>query len=86
MCCLKSIFFNNFLRMTPCLVNIITLATQLSGCKRSAPPLKTQQRRVRRLTHPTRLWFALQRWKEYGYRPFITEINATVEISGGRDE
>ena len=34
---LKSIFFNNFLRMTPCLVNIITLATQLSGCKRSAP-------------------------------------------------
>ena len=33
-----------------------------------------------------RLWFALQRWKEYGYRPFITEINATVEISGGRGE
>ena len=33
-----------------------------------------------------RLWFVLQRWKEYGYRPFITEINATVEISGGRGE
>jgi len=29
-----------------------------------------------------RLWFVLQRWDEYGYRPFITEMNATVEISG----
>nr|WP_314426032.1 PAAR domain-containing protein [uncultured Erwinia sp.] len=29
-----------------------------------------------------RLWFTLQRWDEYGYRPFITEMNATVEISG----
>ena len=33
-----------------------------------------------------RLWFALQRWDEYGYRPFITEMNATVEITGRRDE
>ena len=33
-----------------------------------------------------RLWFALQRWKKQGYRPFITEINTTVEISGRRDE
>ncbi|WP_130099339.1 DUF3289 family protein [Siccibacter turicensis] len=33
-----------------------------------------------------RLWFTLQRWKTYGYRPFITEINATVELSGRRDE
>lgn len=33
-----------------------------------------------------RLWFALQRWDQYGYKPFITEMNATVEISGGRDE
>ncbi|MGV7092164.1 DUF3289 family protein [Siccibacter turicensis] len=33
-----------------------------------------------------RLWFALQRWNKYGYRPFITEVNATVEISGRRDE
>ncbi|WP_241575636.1 PAAR domain-containing protein [Rosenbergiella nectarea] len=29
-----------------------------------------------------RLWFTLQRWDEYGYRPFITEMNTTVEISG----
>lgn len=33
-----------------------------------------------------RLWFTLQRWNKYGYRPFITEVNATVEISGRRDE
>lgn len=33
-----------------------------------------------------RLWFALQRWDEYGYKPFITEMNATVEISGRRGE
>lgn len=33
-----------------------------------------------------RLWFVLQRWQEYGYRPFITEMNATVEISGRRSE
>ncbi|WP_436876936.1 DUF3289 family protein [Siccibacter turicensis] len=41
---------------------------------------------MHRLSRPTRLWFTLQRWKTYGYRPFITEINATVEISGRRDE
>jgi uncharacterized protein (TIGR03034 family) len=29
-----------------------------------------------------RLWFALQRWGQYGYKPFITEMNATVEITG----
>lgn len=33
-----------------------------------------------------RLWFVLQRWQEYGYKPFITEMNATVEISGVRGE
>ena len=33
-----------------------------------------------------RLWFVLQRWDEYGYKPFITEMNATVEISGVRGE
>nr|WP_230979121.1 DUF3289 family protein [Intestinirhabdus alba] len=33
-----------------------------------------------------RLWFTLQRWNEYGYRPFITEMNATVEITGRRGE
>lgn len=33
-----------------------------------------------------RLWFALQRWNEYGYKPFITEMNAIVEISGRQGE
>lgn len=33
-----------------------------------------------------RLWFALQRWNEFGYKPFITEMNATVEINGVRGE
>ena len=33
-----------------------------------------------------RLWFALQRWDLYGYKPFITEMNATIDISGRRDE
>ncbi|WP_240775836.1 DUF3289 family protein [Nissabacter sp. SGAir0207] len=33
-----------------------------------------------------RLWFALQRWDEYGYRPFITEMNTTIEITGRQDE
>jgi uncharacterized protein (TIGR03034 family) len=33
-----------------------------------------------------RLWFTLQRWDECGYRPFITEMSATVEITGGRNE
>ncbi|ANI85323.2 PAAR domain-containing protein [Kosakonia oryzae] len=31
------------------------------------------------------LWFVLQRWNEYGFRPFITEMNATVTISGRRN-
>ncbi|MCU6329697.1 DUF3289 family protein [Enterobacter quasiroggenkampii] len=31
-----------------------------------------------------RIWFVLQRWHEYDYKPFITEMNTTVEISGGR--
>lgn len=33
-----------------------------------------------------RLWFALQRWDLFGYKPFITEMNATVEINGRRGE
>ena len=33
-----------------------------------------------------RLWFTLQRWDEYDYKPFITEMNATVEIRGRRGE
>ena len=30
-----------------------------------------------------RIWFLLQRWEEYNYRPFITEMNATITIKGG---
>ncbi|RWR03355.1 hypothetical protein ED28_03390 [[Pantoea] beijingensis] len=33
-----------------------------------------------------RLWFTLQHWDLYGYKPFITEMNATLEISGRRGE
>ena len=33
-----------------------------------------------------RLWFALQRWNKYDFKPFITEMNTTVEISGRRHE
>lgn len=29
-----------------------------------------------------RLWFSLQRWNDYGYKPFITEIDAIIEING----
>jgi len=32
-----------------------------------------------------RIWFVLQRWEEYGYKPFITEMNATVIIEGQRE-
>ncbi|MFP1725754.1 DUF3289 family protein [Lonsdalea quercina] len=32
------------------------------------------------------LWFTLQRWQKFGYKPFITEMNATIEINGGRSE
>lgn len=33
-----------------------------------------------------KLWFVLQRAKQYGYKPFITEMNTRVEISGRRGE
>ncbi|MFP1741419.1 DUF3289 family protein [Lonsdalea quercina] len=33
-----------------------------------------------------KLWFVLQRSKQYGYKPFITEMNTRVEISGRRGE
>lgn len=29
-----------------------------------------------------RIWFVLQRWQEYGYKPFITEMNVEVTIEG----
>ncbi|WP_240775837.1 DUF3289 family protein [Nissabacter sp. SGAir0207] len=41
---------------------------------------------VRREFRIFRLRFALQRWDEYGYKPFITEMNATIEITGREDE
>jgi uncharacterized protein (TIGR03034 family) len=31
-----------------------------------------------------RIWFLLQHWVEYGYRPFITETNVTKTIEGSR--
>jgi len=31
-----------------------------------------------------RIWFTLQRWEGYGFKPFITEMNATMTIEGGR--
>lgn len=31
-----------------------------------------------------RIWFLLQHWVEYGYRPFITEMNVTKTIEGNR--
>lgn len=33
-----------------------------------------------------RIWFVLQRYVKYGYKPFITEMNATVDISGSLGE
>ncbi|MDY0970068.1 YPO3983 family protein [Siccibacter turicensis] len=33
-----------------------------------------------------RLWFFLQRSRLFGFRPFMTNMQATVEITGGRDE
>lgn len=33
-----------------------------------------------------RLWFYLQRSQQFGCRPFMTNMQATVEITGGRDE
>ena len=33
-----------------------------------------------------RIWFVLQQYVKYGYRLFIAEMNATVEISGRRGE
>lgn len=31
-----------------------------------------------------RIWFVLQRWEHFGYHPFITELNFTKTIVGGR--
>jgi len=31
-----------------------------------------------------RIWFVIQRWEGYGYRPFITEMSDTKKIEGSR--
>ncbi|GAA0518594.1 DUF3289 family protein [Tatumella terrea] len=36
--------------------------------------------------HFFRIWFVLQHYTQFGFRPFITNMEATVEISGGRNE
>ena len=33
-----------------------------------------------------RIWFVLQRYKEFGFKPFITQMNSVIEISGSRDD
>ncbi|MCT4716454.1 DUF3289 family protein [Enterobacteriaceae bacterium H18W14] len=33
-----------------------------------------------------RIWFVLQRYNQFGFKPFMTNMEATVEIIGGRDE
>lgn len=32
------------------------------------------------------IWFVLQRYNQFGFRPFMTNIEATVEITGWRNE
>ncbi|MGE9550358.1 DUF3289 family protein [Erwinia amylovora] len=32
-----------------------------------------------------RIWFVLQRWVKFSFKPFITEMNATVTIEGKRN-
>lgn len=33
-----------------------------------------------------RIWFILQHYNKFGFRPFITNMEATVELSGSRDD
>jgi uncharacterized protein (TIGR03034 family) len=33
-----------------------------------------------------RIWFVLQRYNQFGFKPFMTNMEATVEIIGGRNE
>ncbi|MGN7971095.1 YPO3983 family protein [Serratia sp. 22264] len=33
-----------------------------------------------------RIWFVLQRYNIFGFKPFMTNMEATVEITGGRNE
>ena len=36
--------------------------------------------------HLFRIWFVLQRYNQFGFKPFITDMEATVEITGERNE
>ncbi|ORN01677.1 YPO3983 family protein [Pantoea septica] len=36
--------------------------------------------------HFFRIWFVLQRYNQIGFRPFMTNMEATVEITGGSNE
>lgn len=36
--------------------------------------------------HLFRIWFVLQHYIQFGFRPFMANMEATVEIRGGRDE
>ncbi|ADP10423.1 hypothetical protein EJP617_07420 [Erwinia sp. Ejp617] len=31
-----------------------------------------------------RIWFVLQRYNQFAFKPFMTNMEATVEITGGR--
>ena len=31
-----------------------------------------------------RIWFILQRYNRFGFRPFFTELDATIDIEGGQ--
>ncbi|NEG62152.1 DUF3289 family protein [Pantoea agglomerans] len=33
-----------------------------------------------------RIWFVLQRYNQFGFKPFMTNIEAKIEITGGRNE
>ena len=36
--------------------------------------------------HFFRIWFVLQRYNQFGFKPFMTNMEATIDISGNRDE
>ncbi len=36
--------------------------------------------------HFFRIWFVLQRYNQFGFKPFMTNMEATVEITGSRNE
>jgi len=36
--------------------------------------------------HFFRIWFVLQRYNQFGFKPFMTNMEATIEITGGRSE